>query len=79
MKAEEIILWVLFLLGIAVVFWLIFGNTPTIEQALLILILTLVVKNSIDVKGLKSDLKHSKERFNALAKDFKEQARHRQK
>ena len=77
MKIEEIIFWVLFSMGILVVIWYILGQSPTIDQALLILILAMVIKNSISIKGLKSDFKHSETKFKALASDFKAHIKHK--
>tara|TARA_Y100000310_G_scaffold345531_1_gene466101 strand:+ start:30297 stop:30533 length:237 start_codon:yes stop_codon:yes gene_type:complete len=71
MRFYEFGFWTLFFLGIVMVLWLFFGNTPTIEQALLILILGMVIKNSVDIKGIRKDLSFLRKQFNALAKDFK--------
>ena len=73
----NILFWVLFILGIIVVLWVFLGKSPTIEQALLILILGMTIKNSIEVKGLKSDFKNLKNKFNSLASDFKEHVKHK--
>ena len=76
MKWEDVLFWVLFILALFVVGWLIFGNSPTIEQALLFLILTLVIKNSADLRELKEKAKNNEAKFNALAQDFKEHIKH---
>lgn len=68
--------WILFLLGVAAVVLLIFGKSPTLEQALLILILSLVVKNTADLRELKERVKNNERRFQALASDFKEHVKH---
>ena len=73
----NILFWTLFILGIIVVLWVFFGNSPTIEQALLILILGMTVKNSIEIKGLRSNLGNLEGKFNSLAKDFKEHIKHK--
>lgn len=77
MKINDLLFWFLFGLGIILVVWLFIGNTPTIEQALLVLILTMVVKNSIDIKGIKTGNYYSQKKFDALATDFKEHIKHK--
>lgn len=64
-------------MGILVVIWYIVGKSPTIEQALLVFILAMVVKNSISIKGLNSDVKHLETKFTALASDFKTHIKHK--
>lgn len=68
--------WVLFLLGVAAVVLLIFGKSSTLEQALLILILSLVVKNTADLRELKERVKNNERKFQALVADFKEHIKH---
>ena len=77
MNARDLLFWFLFGLGIIIVLWLFIGNTPTIEQALLVLILTMVVKNSIDIEGVKTGTYHFQKKFDALATDFKEHIKHK--
>lgn len=72
MKVEEILFWILFFVGIIVFLWALLGRSPTFEQGLLIFILAMVVKNSISIKGLNTELHNLKKQFNALAADFKE-------
>jgi len=73
----NILFWILFTLGIIVVLWIFLGRSPTIEQALLILILSMTVKNSIEIKGLKSNFNNLENKFNTLARDFKEYIKHK--
>ena len=73
----NILFWILFILSIIVVFWAFLGKSPTIEQALLILILGMTIKNSIEVRGLKSNFNNLENKFNSLAKDFKEHIKHK--
>ena len=75
--AGNILFWILFVLGISVVLWILLGESPTIEQGLLILILTMTLKNSIEIKGLKSDFKNFEGKFSSLATDFKDHIKHR--
>lgn len=51
----DILFWFLFALGIGVVIWIFLGKSPTMEQGLLLLILTMVIKNSIEIKGKLKD------------------------
>lgn len=73
----NILFWILFVLSIVVVLLIILGKSPTIEQGLLILILTMTIKNSVEIKGLKSDFKNLENKFNSLASDFKEHIKHK--
>ena len=77
MKIEEIIFWVVFVAGVGTVIWLIFGDTPTFEQALLMLILGVVIKNTVKLGRMESNLHHLEKKFNALAKDFKGHIKHK--
>ena len=49
MKIIEIILWILFLLSIAIGLWYLFGNSPTFEQAIVIFLITSVFAIAINV------------------------------
>ena len=72
MKLIELSFWILFTLGIAVVVWLIIGNTPTLEQALLVLTISLVINNTVEIKGVKKDIFYLKRQFGSMARDFKD-------
>ena len=76
-EIQDILFWILFILGIMVVLWILLGKSPTIEQGLLILILTMTIKNSTEIKGLKSDFKNLENKFNSLATDFKNHIKHK--
>ena len=76
-RIGNILFWILFILGIIVVLWVFLGSSPTIEQALLILILGMTIKDSIEIKGLKSDFKNLENKFNSLASDFKNHIKHK--
>ena len=69
MKVQEIIVWILVAISVVVVFWYIFGDSPTIEQAILILILTLSITTIIKVSVLET-------RFRFLVRDFREHIKH---
>lgn len=76
MKWEDALFWILFVMALIVVALLILGNSPTIEQALLFLILSLVIKNTSDLRELKERARNNEKRFQALASDFKEHIKH---
>ena len=65
MKLQDILIWILFILTIIIVMWYILGNSPALEQAILILILTLSITTVIKIKVLET-------RFSYLVRDFKE-------
>jgi len=77
MKLQDIIIWILFIISLLVVGWYIFGNSPTIEQALLVLIISFlfVINTKISQMGVKLEI--SEKKFSALAKDFKEHIKHK--
>ncbi len=64
MKIQDIIIWVLFIATLIIVLWYIFGSSPTFEQAILVLILTLSITTLVKIKVLET-------RFNFLARDFR--------
>jgi len=70
MKIQDIIIWILFILTIVMVLWYIFGSSPTMEQALLVLILTLSITIIVKLSVLET-------RFNFLARDFREHTKHK--
>ena len=70
MNIMDILFWIFFVLSIAVVVWIIVGKSPTIEQALLVMILTVIW--SVSNRQVKLETK-----FNFLAKDFKEHCKHK--
>ncbi len=70
MKLKDIIIWILFVITIIIVLWYIFGSSPTIEQAILILILTLSITTIIKISVLET-------RFNFLVRDFREHIKHK--
>lgn len=77
MKLQDIIIWILFIISLLVVLWYIFGSSPTIEQALLVLIISylFVINTKISQNGVR--LTMLERRFNTLAYDFKEHIRHK--
>lgn len=67
----EILFWLFFIITIIIVVWYFLGNSPTIEQALLILILTMLFKIQADIYSNKTETKMLKTSFIKLASDFK--------
>ncbi|MAG20452.1 hypothetical protein CL618_03400 [archaeon] len=70
MKIENIIILILVIISAVFVFWYAFGNSPTFEQAILVLILTVLFTNNS--RNTKRDVscKFLEERFNRLEKSF---------
>jgi len=74
MKIEDIITIILTIISMAVVLWYFFGNSPTLLESLIILILTIlfmsniqVVKNSIKLNYIEKSIKDS---FNNIKSDI---------
>jgi len=65
MKIQEIIVWILVIISAIMVFWYVFGNSPTLEQILLTLITTISITTLVKVSVLET-------KFRYLARDFKE-------
>ncbi len=72
MKIYDIITLILFVVTLVVVLWYIFGDSPTLEQGLLILLLTFLFTTYGNVRGQNSRLKSLEDSFGRLAQDFKE-------
>ena len=72
MKLMDIIIWILVIIAAIMVFWYIFGDTPNIEQTLLIFILGFVIVNYASIRVLRNDHNNLKKSFSALARDFKD-------
>jgi len=75
MKLGDIIITILAIISLAVGLWYLFGNSPTFEQALIILILTIQVSTVIKITQVGSRLTSLERSFSNLAKDFKESRR----
>jgi uncharacterized protein YsxB (DUF464 family) len=72
MKWQDIIIWIMFIISIAVVLWYFLGNSPTLEEAILVLLIMLTITNMVQITKVQTELKSLRLSFNALAKDFKE-------
>ena len=77
MKIKDIIIWILVIISIIMILWYLFGNSPTFEQAILILIVTLLFTIGTKVSDANAKLELFERRFNALAVDFKEHIKHK--
>ena len=70
---KDILFWLFLIIGIILLIWSVFGNSPTEFIALVTLMFTLLLKTwSISDRQIKSEMK-----FNALARDFKEHIKHK--
>jgi len=74
----EILFWIFFVISIITALWYIFGDSPNLEQALLVIILTFLFKiqastitNSFEIKSLKNRFNYLEKSFIKLVDDFK--------
>jgi len=79
MKLQDIIIIILFIISVAVALWYLFGSSPTFEQTILVVILTLSITNIIKVSVLENRFLNLEKSFSRLAHDFKEHIRHKSK
>ena len=70
MRPKDFILWILVIIAIIISIWYLLGNSPTLEQALLILILTILYATSTKISDMGSRLYLIERRFNNLEKSF---------
>ena len=70
MKVQDIIIWVLFIITIIVSIWYVFGSSPTLEQALLILIITILFTQTTKISNIEARLGLIEKRFNNLERSF---------
>lgn len=77
MKIRDIILIILTIIAVTISLWYIFGDSPTIEQALLVLIITFLFKNQSNLIANNTEIKILKNSFIHLAKDFKEHTKYK--
>ncbi len=71
-KIYDILFWILFVLAVIFALGHIFGNSPTIEQALLILVISILFKFQSEIIKNTKETTVLKNSFINLAKDFKE-------
>lgn len=53
MKIEDVVFVIFLIISIVLFLWFIFGNSPTLEQALLSILIGLSVKNHGDIREIK--------------------------
>ena len=69
MGIKDILFWVFLVIGLILLIWTVFGNSPTEFIAMMTLIFTILLKTwSVSDRVLKLEM-----RFNALVKDYKSQ------
>lgn len=73
----DILFWIFFLLSVILFIWIIFGNSPTFEQALLVLILGVLLKMQSKNSALETRLIMLEKSFSHLANDFKQHVKHK--
>ncbi len=76
MKIQDIIIWILFIISIIIALWYLFGSSPTLEQAILILMLTLLITNIVETREIKTKLGILINSFMRLSNDFKDHLKH---
>ena len=66
MNIRKILFWIFFILGVIFVIWYFVGDSPTLEQALLIIILGLVIKDGLSINDLKNKIDFLENRVDKL-------------
>ena len=70
MNIRDVILCILFIVAIGVSFWYLFGDSPTLEQTLLVLILTVLYAMVTKIGDIKAKQYFIERRFNYMEKSF---------
>jgi hypothetical protein len=73
----DILFWIFFIIAVITILWYIFGDSPTIEQALLVFIIAVLFKMQSIVSTNGLEIKILKSSFIRLANDFKEHIKHK--
>ena len=71
MKIRDIILWILFLTAIFVSLWYIFGNSPSFEQALIVLVISLLFAVYAKISDMSSRIVVLEKSFFNMESSFK--------
>ena len=66
MNILKILFLILFVLSIIFVIWYFVGDSPTLEQTLLMIILGLVIKNGISINDLENKMDFLEKRVDKL-------------
>tara|TARA_Y100000310_G_C19988936_1_gene493220 strand:+ start:92 stop:364 length:273 start_codon:yes stop_codon:yes gene_type:complete len=72
MKLSDVLIWILFITSIAVVSWYFLGNSPTLVESLIVLIISLVFISNIHVIKNSVKLNFMEKRFDILEMNIKE-------
>lgn len=67
---NKILFWIVFVIGVIFAVWYIVGDSPTLEQSLLILILIFLFKNQGVTRENKMRLRYIGKRLNSLEENF---------
>jgi len=70
---RDILFWIFLILGVILLVWNVFGNSPSEFIALVAIMFTILLK----VWKISDNQIKLETRFNALAKDFKEYIKHK--
>jgi len=70
-RIYDILLWIFFVLSVLIFLWYVFGNSPSFEQALLVLIIGLLFKIHSNVSTNTTELNVLRRSFINLVSDFK--------
>ena len=70
MKIMDIILWILIIVALIISLWYLFDHTPSFEEAILILILTILYTINTRISDIGARLYQSERRFSNLEKSF---------
>ena len=73
----DIFFWIFFVVAVIIVLWYIFGKSPTIEQALLVLVISFLFKIQGNVSANTVEINNLKNSFMRLASDFKGHIKHK--
>ncbi|MAH06882.1 hypothetical protein CMI38_01370 [Candidatus Pacearchaeota archaeon] len=69
MRVGDVLLWVLFILSLAMALWYFFGSSPTLEQSILIFMITALFGMVIKITKISANLDNLEKRFNRFEID----------
>lgn len=71
-KLGDLIIWILFFISIGVGLWYLFGDSPTLEQAILVVVISFLITNMLDTRETKIRFGLMERSFFRLADDFRD-------
>jgi len=77
MKIIDIILIILAVVSVGVVVWYLLGNSPTVEEALMVLLISSILVIYSKISKIEAKTESFEKSFFNLAKDFKEHIKHK--